>query len=78
MATVAAWEAAAAVVGAAGTAYAVTRPTPKLPTITQPTVPSIDSQAVAEAKRRSLLDQFSRRGRASTILTNQYTDTKLG
>ena len=46
-----------------------------LPTIPKAaTMPTIDDVAVQAAKRRSLLEQISRRGRASTILT---TD-KLG
>ena len=51
--------------------------TPQLPEIPKPiTMPTIDDAAVQAAKRRSILEQISRRGRASTILTSQ-TD-KLG
>jgi len=50
----------------------------KIPPVQKPLqVPTIDSQAVQDAKRRSLLAQIARRGRASTILTSQTSD-KLG
>ena len=47
------------------------------PPIAAPTaMPTADSAAVAEARKRSMLEQAARGGRASTILTD--TSDKLG
>lgn len=60
-----------------GTAAQQATKTPKIPEVPKPTLlPTIDDNAVKEAKRRSLLEQVARRGRASTILTG--TTDKLG
>lgn len=70
--------------GAIGTALAGSqrRETPQAPALpAQPVMPSPDSAAVAAAQRRSIAEQTARRGRASTILTqNGYdaTSDRLG
>lgn len=49
----------------------------KAPKVPKPVVmPTPDEDAINAIKRRSLAEQFGRRGRASTILTN--TDDTLG
>lgn len=49
---------------------------PDAPTVTRPkSMPTPDDEEVRRARRRSLTDQLQRRGRASTILTN---DDALG
>lgn len=42
-----------------------------------PTMPVPDDQAIQQARRRSIVGQLARRGRASTILT-EPTEEKLG
>lgn len=66
--------AGAALGGLAGAA--VERPT-KLPV--PPVVPMPDQSMIDKAKQDSLMSQFARRGRASTVLTGAAQDTgKLG
>lgn len=51
------------------------------PVVTPPTpapIPLPDDQAVQASKTKSIADQIARRGRASTILTNQTSDTLGG
>jgi len=69
--------------GAVGTALAGRSEAPSVPQPSvQPTsvMPLPDSEAVAAEKRRSISSQVSRRGRASTILTQGGLDqgTQLG
>lgn len=69
-----------AVITAATTAYSVLSrpdipPAPKLPPpVPQP--PPIDQTQLQE--QQSLASQIARRGRASTVLTNQPDQSKLG
>lgn len=50
---------------------------PKAPKVTEPTVmPTEDSELVREAKRRSLVAQANRGGRASTILSDTDNNTE--
>lgn len=49
---------------------------PKMPALPKPT-PMPDPQAQEAARKKSLLEQTARRGRASTILTDSASD-KLG
>lgn len=47
---------------------------PKAPEVEKPTVmPTEDSKLVAEAKRKALIAQTTRGGRASTVLTDNET-----
>ncbi len=69
--------AGSAAVGAAATAYSVlNRPKPpQLPAPTPQPTPLDQQQAV---QQQSLAAQIARRGRASTVLTNQPDQAKLG
>lgn len=62
------------VIGGAATATAATAANaalqPKLPGV-KPPVAMPDQQAVEDARRRSVAQQLARRGRASTILSDQ-------
>lgn len=60
--------------GAAGTTAAAAAPTVAAPT----TMPTPDDKAVQDAKKKSIIEQLANRGRASTILTDQNNDQKLG
>ena len=62
--------------GLGGATGAAVTPKPKLEAPPVPTMP--DQSAIESAQRRSLLEQFARRGRASTILTSPSGDSKLG
>lgn len=62
--------------GLGGGVGAAVTPKPKLAVPTPVTMP--DQSAIEAAQRKSLLEQFSRRGRASTILTSPSGDSKLG
>jgi hypothetical protein len=62
-------EAGAAGAGSAPTALAVDKPT---------VMPTPDDKTVQDAKKKSIIEQLSNRGRASTILTDQTNDQKLG
>jgi len=55
-------------------------PAPVAPTPEKPTVmPTENAPTMAAARKKSLMDQAQRQGRASTILTsNQDTTDKLG
>ena len=61
-----------------GTAKPVSLDTPALPK--QAVMPVPDSQATEAARRRSIVQQYGRKGRASTVLTQGGLDegTKLG
>lgn len=51
----------------------------ELPKVAPPTVmATADSQIVAAAKKRSIIEQVNGRGRASTILTDTASSDKLG
>ena len=72
--------AAAPVISALGTAFsaisALTQKAPKAPRETLPGVmPTEDSALVAEAKRRTLIAQSARGGRASTFLSDDGDDS---
>ena len=41
-------------------------------------MPTADSDAVAAAKKKSIIEQMASRGRASTILTDTAGSDKLG
>lgn len=43
-----------------------------------PTMPTPDDEAIKKARRRSLTRQYSRRGRASTILSDGAIGETLG
>lgn len=73
---------AATVLSAVGAAKSLFTKAPKIPSAisnpnseeSTPTVmPTEDSQAVAEAKRKALIAQVTRGGRASTVLTDTET-----
>lgn len=52
---------------------------PAAPAIEKPTaMPSPDDAAAQEAKKKSLVAQIQRRGRASTILTGDTTSDAMG
>ena len=62
----------AGTVGLLGSGEAAAQPAP-VPTVAaepEPVMPTVDSAAVARARRRSLMAQLARRGRQSTILTD--------
>lgn len=50
-------------------------PAPEIPPEeTMPTAPNVDAEAAAKARRRTIIDAQRRRGRASTILTDQSSE----
>lgn len=62
--------------GAAGAATsAALAPSPSAAPAVKPPVPMPDQRAIATARRRSLAEQMTRRGRASTILSDNGGDT---
>lgn len=65
---------AAAVVSTIGAVKGLFAKTPSAPKVEAATpMPTEDSTAVAEAKRRALIAQTTRGGRASTVLTDTET-----
>lgn len=75
LATAAKWATVASGVGSTLAAVkGLTQKTPKPPsTPASTTMPTEDSQLVADAKRRALIAQSTRGGRASTVLTDNDT-----
>lgn len=51
---------------------------PAAPPPVEPPTPLPDDEAMRKARRRSITSQMARRGRASTILTDQGTGDALG